>query len=519
MAWGLLQKWRGRRDRKNEVPIGIAGKVDLPDKGEMQALVLDPWEMNQAQEWVDRLSTKSVYTAPVYRSMAELPWVAMIHAPFINRMARFSRPQETPYSLGFRIMLRDKRKPPSAAERKRIEEVTRMVQTCGNFRNDAERYTRDDFETFVRKVEQDSLTYATMTWEISRDRRGKPAAWEARDASTIYRVRPASPYGLYTPGDAAYCQVVDGKATVWFGPEELCFAIRRPSSDIKSAGYGRPELMEALSLVNNILMAYVFNANFFKQGGPPGVLNMIGDVPKEKFEGFARAVRFMLSGVRNAFRTPIVQTPQGSDMKWVPFTNLSQKEMQFAEWVRNNYQDLCSLYGISPEDTGHYFGNSGQRSTLSEGGVADKIQAGSERGYIPHVYAFENAFNRSVIHPLTDDEMEFRCCGLDALSPKDKAELDKLRCECSTTPNEVRAEDDREPLPGGDRILSPYYQDPTAAPGAGQPGVPGQGPEAGPGEAGEGPEGQPARDPVDDWGDEATKSLARRGPRRFTIEV
>ena len=43
----------------------------------------------------------------------------------------------------------------------------------------------DDFDTFIRKITRDSLTYDQMCFEIIPDRKGRPAEIVAVDAATI----------------------------------------------------------------------------------------------------------------------------------------------------------------------------------------------------------------------------------------------------------------------------------------------------------------------------------------------
>ena len=489
--------WRKRSDRQNDTPP-VLMEINPKDRkqSESQGFTIDPWELTQAQAHIEQMSTHSPYSAHVLRSMAETPWISLFKRYYCDRRAVVARPRRGRFGQGFRVAMRDEEGTPTNADKKESKRIERLLLDCGEFRNDdVDPFVRDNFETFTRKLVADSFVFDAMVFETMPDRTGKPACWEARDASTIYRVRPRQAYSVYQPGDAAFVQRVNMQNVAWFSPDQLAFAVQYPSTDIRSAGYGRPVLVELLTILTNIMSAYVYNQNIFKQGGPPGMLALLGDMPQEKFQEFMRGVRYLLTGVKNAHRLPGVNMQgAGADAKWIPFTGYTNQDMQFGEWVWTNFLLLCSLCGVAPEEVGFYAGQHGVSSSMSQGGIDDKVATGQAKGIAPKAYLLEAALNKWIVHRINPD-FEYRVCGLEGRSEKDQAELDEIRARTKVTVNELRAEDDMEPIEGGDIILSSVYQ-------AMQTAAAGQGSDTGDGS------GKPATDPTMDWGDDGTPTDA-----------
>lgn len=564
---GLLDKWRRRPERQPDPPPSVqAVGASPPEQGDARAMYIDPWELAQHQAWMEQVQVKSVWSNRILWDMSQLPWVSPIIRNRVGKAAKIAKRQRGPHDVGYGIRLRESKKSPSRAAEKKIEELSNLIDHCGFVDEDdhVTRLQRDSFPTFAKKVVRDSSIYEALAFEIVPDRRGKPAWWRAVDGATIFRVRPKGPYGYYQADDAAWVQIINAQPQAYFSIEEMAYGVRYPSTHLENAGYGSPELVELLAVLSNIMYAYAYNQKFFQQGGPPGVLAVLGEMPEDKFKAFSRQVRFMLSGLRNAHTLPMVN-PQGagSDMKWIPFSGYTHQEMEFSQWLLTNQKLAAAVFQINLEEIGIYTGNEGVRSSLSEGGIEDKVRISSDKGFDAIRDVLTETMNRHIIFPLAPD-FEFGIYGVGGLSPKEQAELAEKRGRSHIMVDELRAEDGLKPLPDdkGQVLLNDVWlrhvqgmQETAAAQAqAGQqPGGPGG--DGGPGGA---PQGErvpatPGTDPLDDWGpedgaggpaggqgsggraggqgapgDEAAKSLRTPGGRRghgghggrvFTIEV
>ena len=439
------------------------GKIDRRPPEEQQALIHDPWELHAMQDYMNGVQSHTPYGLFALKQMATQPWISAIIATRQNQVAEFAVPRRDEYGLGFRIALRDSEKAPNSSESKEARRIESLMETCGTHPDRSAAFTADYFETFLRKLVSDSLTYETGAFEIIPDNRGLPLFWQAVDGSTIYKVAPNTPYGGYSDDQAAFVQVMNGQKVAWFGADELCFGIRRPKTDVKLNGYGTPELGELVSVLTAILYGWGYNYNFFKNGGPKGVLAVMGDMTKESFRVFQRQLTYQAIGSKNAYRMLTVNPAgNGADLKWVPFTGLTPKDMEFSEWVNSNFRLACSLYQIDPAEVGFYYQAEGTSKSMYESSPEAKLKSGKDKGLRPLLRAISSWLNRYIIWRLNPD-FEIRFLGLDAMSEMERMDLDKARIETYMTVNELRAERDLEPLKEentqgeGDIIMNPTY--------------------------------------------------------------
>jgi len=247
-----------------------------------------------------------------------------------------------------------------------------------------------------------------------------------------------------------------------------------------------------------------------------GILNFKGAIPNAQLDQFRRHWYMMISGVENAWRTPVTNA---EDLQWV---NLQQnnRDMEYNAWMDFLLKVVCAFYAMDPSEINFKYGNVGQKGSLSEEDSAGKLTESRERGLRPLLRHFASLFNRYLIWP-TNENFEFEFVGLDSLTRGESADLAGKLVKTVRTVDEIRAEDDLPPMPDGlgKLILDPTFfqawqqqkqQEAQQAAGGGQPGQPGApqpGGDGGPapdGPAGPGgqgapgaPEGQPGGEQPD----------------------
>ena len=210
--------------------------------------------------------------------------------------------------------------------------------------------------------------------------------------------------------------------------------------------------------MSGLLFGFTHNLNWFRQGGPRGMLAVMGPMHPQKFRALQRSLMFMARGVQNAWRM-VVANPQGegADVKWVPF-GVSNKEMEFAEWINACFRLMCSLWQIDATEVGFYYASEGNRGAMFESSPEAKLKAGKDKGLRPLATAISSWINKFIVHRLNPDlELEF--LGLGAMTEKERAELSKTLVESSRTVDEVRALDNmgKDPNGLGNLILNPQY--------------------------------------------------------------
>lgn len=468
---------------RTELPVG-------PPVHPLRSLFYDPFQLVAAMGYKDR---KYSLSYDVLRRIAkQLTVVAAIHARRINQVAALSAPFRITKSLGYEIRHRDPEHQTTRSEKLFIKELEQFVSRCG--KPDAIRQISptgqwDDFETFLRKVVRDSLTYDQLTFEIVPDQAGRPCAFTAVDAATIRiavtdddlragALGPASlgslatvrealsnfdpgPYGrprvpAPPPERIQYVQLFQGQIVNLYSTDELAFCIRNPRTDIFANGYGFSELEQLVLVVTSILWAEEYNRNFFKNGSlPKGIINFKTDTPDpENFEQFRAYWNAQMSGVQNAWRTPLFQS------EGMEYINLqaNNRDMEFTQWVEYLLRLATALHGMDPSEINFDITRAGSAQPLFESPSEARVADSKENGLRPLLRFIARAINRHVIERI-DDNFYFDFIGLDELSEAEKMQIRSQEISTYKTIDEVRAEADLPALPDGSGqiILNPVW--------------------------------------------------------------
>jgi phage portal protein BeeE len=416
-----------------------------------KALFFDPFSI------IEQLGFKDRPSQVTYGTLKAITWrVPIIQAIVqtrIQQIAAFCRPQHDRYQLGYRLKLREQEKEPSPAERQWMTQMENVLTRTGITDNPR---GRDSFEKFLRKLAWDSLIYDQMCFEVVPNRRGQPAEWYAVDAATIRLADSASTY-MNEDLDTAirYVQIYDGMIIAEYTCDELCFMTRNPRTDIRLHGYGVSELEMLIPTVTSILYAMEYNQKFFSQGSAAkGIINFKGTVPEKQLQAFRRHWYQMLSGVENAWRTPITNSDE------LQYINLQQssRDMEFNSYMDFLIKIACAMYTIDPAEINFKYGNVGQKGGLQESSNKEKVVESKERGLRPLLRHIAQAINQYIIWPI-NEEFEFDFVGLDAKTKDEIADLNMKRVKSFCTVDELRAEDDLSPLPNGqgEVILDPTW--------------------------------------------------------------
>ena len=344
-----------------------------------KGLYWDPYTL------VEQLGYKERPTAVTYPTLETMVWrVPLINAIILtrtNQVAGFCRPQQDKFSYGYRIKLRDSKRHPTPAEQKEIKRLEDFILTTG-YTDDPR--CRPTFESVMRKSTRDLLTFDQLNWEMSLNRRGKPAAWYVLDAATI---RLADTYSLQPEMDLdaiRAVQVYDQVVINEFTARELIFEVMNPRSNIRAQGYGTSPIELLVSTITQLLWAVQYNSNIFTQGSSvPGIVNLKGAIPEKQMRAFRREWYQMVSGVENSHRQPVTNA---DDIQWIPM-HPSNRDMEFGAWLDFLIKTACACFLMDPVEINFKYGTSGQRCyspetkiLMADGSVrrADEIHEGDQ---------------------------------------------------------------------------------------------------------------------------------------------
>jgi len=512
-----------------------AGLLGSNGTYEPKASLIDPFSYNltvfgykEKYSFIDYAKARQIsYSDPVLSAIIQTR---------TNQVGAFAVPQDDRYKVGFKISQRDKKKKMNGAAKKKAEELAKFIMNCGfpeQMEETPDTKKRDNFEMFLRKITRDSLTFDQVNFEVVPRANGMPAQFIAVDAGTM-RILPdrrdvAATYGGmhgnnygFSPQNAnalmpammlqplnpdqtnvnqtrvpRYTQLINGTPRATFDEWEMAFGVRNPRTDILSNGYGFSEIEMLLTAITAHLNADTYNRKFFSQGSSQkGILAFEGNVPPDQLEAFRRQYHQQVTGVQNAWKTPIIATGnKDTKLNWQSMHS-TNKEMEWGKYTEYLVKTICGVYQIDPIEIGFDIArnSSGQGGSSGLGGMGQQVERlkfSKDKGLDPLLRFIANMINDYIIWRLAPD-FEFEFVGLNASSEKEQVELDKEKVATFMTVDELRAEhdlpaakkpDDVESV--GDMILSPTYVQAfqALAMGGGEEegGMPGEDGEQGPG--------------------------------------
>lgn len=441
-----------------------------PNSGRIQSVFFDPNDLSgNGKGFKD---SKGILSFEVLRRMGNIHIIRSIVNTRIEQIQNFLHFSEDDQKEGFTIrkktsLFKEEKKEISSAEKKKIEEIVEFLMNSGfNEKWD----NIDDFQTFVRKIAFDSLTLDQLAFEVVRDKGWNIKKYRAVDASLIRFLDSVDPkqrerledyrFKGYLP---RFCMTWDEqilinpttKEPILYYPWELGFGIRNKSSDIRKNGYGTSELEILVELITGILWSVQYNMNNFSIGSTPkGFINVKNaNISDSNMNEFRQAWSQMMTGVRNAKRTPVIN---GIDLEWIDLDK-SNREMEYQEWAQFLVIMVCSVYRIDPSELGFSFKN--QAQLFGQDGQKARLQHSREKGLKPILIFLENIITKYIISEI-DEDYEFIFTGIEVEDEETQVNLDKTKLESGMVAMQdiFKKYSGREFDPDKDIILNQVYQ-------------------------------------------------------------
>lgn len=428
-----------------------------------KSILVDPMDLSRSFGYKHKPFNISY---DVLRAMSRTHIIRAIIETRKEQVSDFCTPRDNKNGVGFVIQKKKNylfqenfNNKMSKQEEKRAEQIAVFIMECGTLENS---WHADDFDTFVRKIIDDSLTLDQVTFEIPYDRGGSPVEYLATDAAT-YRIADSyddddknNKKDIFINGyPPTYVQIYQENVIAEFYPWELCFGVRNPSTNIYRNGYGKSELEDMVQTVTAILNADTYNSNFFKVGSAPkGILKYTGNINPNTVEDFRRQWTAQVTGVLNMHKIPLINADK---LDFIP-TGESNKDMEFSKFQEFLIKISCAMYKIDPAEVGFPMQGTTEAAGLGgDGGTKEKIKYSRSKGLKPLLRKVEKWINKYIVQRL-DPAFEFKFVGIEDGDSED-AEQDRDIKALSNymTVNEIRQKRNLPPVENGDVILNPTY--------------------------------------------------------------
>jgi len=431
---------------------GIENRQEIQKK----SYIIDPLDFDSSFGYKDKPFMMSYY---MLRSMSKTPVINAIIKTRKNQIADFAEPQADKYSTGFIVQkkarLGEKMKKPTTQELKTVEYITEFLLNCGASNS----WDNDDFETFIRKITEDSLVFDQMCFEVVRGKSGKPFEFFATDAATFriadsfvddeYKAKERQRIKGYYPN---YVQVLNDEIKAEFYPWELCFGVRNPSTSVHNVGYGISELEELITTVTSMLWAEEYNRKFFSQGSAPkGLLRVKGQVNEKELSAFRQQWNSMITGVANAWKTPIID----ADIDWIDLQK-NNRDMEYNAWMEFLIKISCAVYSIDPNEIGFAINNSPGSQPTFESNNEGRIKHSKDKGLYPMLKFIQRNINKFIVSQI-DPDYEMLFVGLNGMTIQEELDIEIKKLTNFQTVNETRMKYDMDDVEGGDMILNPTF--------------------------------------------------------------
>lgn len=451
--------------------------AEMPERT-AKSWTVDPYSYIESLTHKDRPAALSYDQLRIMAARCSV--ISAIIQTRVTQVAEFAQPQPDKYSLGYTVGMRDGSRPGSRAATAMMNQLVQEIGHCG-----VPGTAADNFENFLKKITRDSLIYDQVGVEIIPRNNGLPAFFEAVDASTI-RIAADPPSPVDQRGEkitdlvpqtpfqqamaayqrdlmvqtrtgeqpAKYVQVINGTVRTRYAQDELWFGVRNPRTDLNVQGYGLSELETLIGTVTSYLFAEDYNKKVFTQGSlPKGVLNLKGEISDEMFENFKREWRILVSGVNQAWKTPVINA---EDIEYVNL-QATNKDMEYMQWIQFLVRIASAVYMIDPAEINFDMPRGlDSGNPMIESGNEEKLRQSRDRGLHPLLRFIQRALNEIYVYRI-DPDFEFRFVGLNAKTVEQQQAIIQTAVSTYKTLNEVRAGEDLPPVNGGDIVLNPVY--------------------------------------------------------------
>jgi len=372
--------------------------------------------------------------------------------------------------------------------RDRRTKIEQFIVNCGELEDRPFETKKWRFDSFLRAIVRDSLTYDFISTEVVPTEGNEPHHFFPVDAGTIKFATQALKKYKQFPGSQTnvdllypekqiealeekdafeldddlleedmykYVQVVRGRIERAYTEDEMKIGMRNMTTDLYNNGYGVAELELLVGIVSSHLNTEYYNQAYFTQGfSAKGILHLKASIPRRKLETIRQQWHHMIKGSKNSFQTPIFAGMD--DVNWIPLTQ-NHTDIEFSGWMNYLIKMICAIYQIDPYEIGIGMKDEGKGGGFGGDNTQEKIDQSKDKGLYPLLRFLASYINTNIID-MIDSDFELVFTGMNYESQESARERQKEEVKYKKTVNEIRAEDGLPPLPGmDDIILDPVF--------------------------------------------------------------
>jgi hypothetical protein len=267
-------------------------------------------------------------------------------------------------------------------------------------------------------------------------------------AAVINKMCDATGFDIW---GADYVQIdKTGTICAVFTDDQISVHIDNPSDEMDHFGYGISRLENSLDVTTTVLYAWRYNQEMFKTNYPEQILAVTGNYDKAGLEAWKQQILGEAGGIGNNWRLPVIasdmdkQFGDAFDIKSIKLRE-SPKDMLFDNLFHVLCTLKCAAYGCHPSVINMTMDSGSSSNPFSSHNPVDEIEFSKEHGFLPDLMGLCEWFTQELIKP-TYDDLKVMIVGLDAMSEKDKLDLDIQRVSKYITKNQQRVKDNDEPM-------------------------------------------------------------------------
>lgn len=447
-----------RRKRRAEQPKGVvnpliqtteAVRKYLSDPFNHRSWLLDPYS---ATLQMGRPSKPSLLSFDVMRSMAvRSPTLRALFNLRKNQVASFTRRPAFYGDRGFRVALKDPKAEMKRADREIAWHIEEFFLHTGW---KPSRARRDNFNIFMRKLIEDSLTFDNAAVELVYDNSDRLTEIWAVDGSTIEYVladiwQPQTPLGQESEEPIQYIQSIVGQAVAEYTDDEMCLFIRNPQTNLAYFGYGISELETLITEITTELFILQAAQSTLSRGSiPDGIIVFKGDGFNEQtLEDFQRAWRTLGSGPQSQGTMQVLSIGPNESVELLS-THDKPRDLVFPELLELTRVQICDVYGVDLSELNAWRKAGSRGALIDSDATKTRIEFSLDKGFMPLMRYFADRFSSEIVDRL-DDRFKFEWVGLSKTEEDAQLSTQIQRLQWGlAVPNEIRAERDEKTFEG-----------------------------------------------------------------------